>query len=127
MNSCIFYLVLVLGFFSCANERSGTKENSRFEGAGAMSDEISGAALAKIHCSGCHQFPEPKLLDRNTWKRFILPRMGLFFGIYETDTIRQSLIEGGRAGQIVEKRNIFPLYPTLDTAIFKKIKKYYLD
>nr|MBI1232021.1 hypothetical protein [Cytophagales bacterium] len=40
-----------------------------------------GEALARVHCAGCHQFPDPDLLDRRTWQESILPEMGLYLGI----------------------------------------------
>lgn len=36
-------------------------------------------------------------------------------------------MEGGRAGAIVERNNVFPKSPTIDTLIFDKIKTYYID
>jgi hypothetical protein len=72
-------------------------------------------------------YPEPGLLDKKTWETYILPRMGHYYGIYESDTTRAGLLEGGRPGQLVEKLNIFPTTPTLDTAIYRKIKSFYLE
>ncbi|MEX2592293.1 MAG: VCBS repeat-containing protein [Anditalea sp.] len=131
MRCFIFYMILfTLLAFSCGKgprEQQKTIEKIT-DGAEIPSlHEISGAQLAKSYCSDCHLFPEPAQLDKNTWKRYILPRMGHFFGIYATDTTRESLIEGGRAGQFVEKMNIFPVNPTIDTAIYNKIKRYYMD
>ncbi|MBR9777724.1 MAG: VCBS repeat-containing protein [Cytophagales bacterium] len=82
--------------------------------------------LAKTYCTGCHLYPEPDQLDKTTWQT-ILPRMGHFFGIYESDSSREDLLEGGRAGEIVERSNVFPKSPTIDPLIFDKIKSYYLD
>lgn len=36
---------------------------------------------ARNYCSSCHLFPEPSLLDKTTWTRNILPRMGSLAGI----------------------------------------------
>lgn len=36
--------------------------------------------LAEKHCQSCHQFPEPQLLDKKTWFRYVLPKMGAFAG-----------------------------------------------
>ncbi len=35
-----------------------------------------GKMLAEKHCSGCHQFPQPELLDKKTWLNHVLPKMG---------------------------------------------------
>lgn len=42
---------------------------------------LSGKQLANIYCKICHQFPEPELLDKNTWTNSVLPNMGLRMGI----------------------------------------------
>ncbi len=36
--------------------------------------------LAKQYCSSCHQFPEPSLLDKETWTH-VMPQMGLRMGV----------------------------------------------
>lgn len=86
----------------------------------------SGEALSKVYCASCHQYPSPDLLDKVTWKNYVLPRMGYFLGVYERDTVRQSLIEGGTAQEFIIKGNIFPEKPTIDTAILNKITAFYL-
>ena len=93
----------------------------------ALESDLSGAQLAQSYCIGCHLFPKPELLDRKTWQDYILNRMGHYYGIYEAENIREGIIEGGRAGQFVERANLFPRQPTLDTTIFNKIKAYYLE
>ena len=40
-----------------------------------------GEALARQHCGSCHQFPEPKLLDKGTWVYSVLPNMGRRLGM----------------------------------------------
>lgn len=37
--------------------------------------------LARTHCSTCHQFPEPALLDKKTWTKKVLPEMAFRMGI----------------------------------------------
>lgn len=44
-----------------------------------------GERLAAAHCSSCHLFPEPELLDRRTWETQTLPAMGPFLGLFEHD------------------------------------------
>lgn len=39
-----------------------------------------GEALAKTWCSSCHTYPDPQLLDRDTWVDFVLPQMGARLG-----------------------------------------------
>jgi hypothetical protein len=46
-----------------------------------------GEALAKVHCNSCHQYPEPALLDQETWLKHALPAMAPRLGIqvYQDD------------------------------------------
>jgi len=41
----------------------------------------TGEQLAKTYCTSCHLFPDPSLLDTNTWEKYILPAMGRQLGI----------------------------------------------
>jgi hypothetical protein len=132
-------LKLSLGFLffaglgSCGKtERQSFSEPEEPAAAPAISavpdqSELSGADLAKRYCAGCHSLPQPDLLDRKTWETYILNRMGHYYGIYETTDTRAGIIEGGRAGQFVERANLFPLRPTLDTLLYNKIRSYYLE
>lgn len=108
-------LSLVL-FWTC--ESGSSSENT---------EALNGETLAKIHCGGCHKFPEPELLDQSSWKNYMLPRMGYMMGIYPNDTVRASLIEAGPAGQIVEAANVFPKEPILTPEQWQKIEQYYLQ
>ncbi|MEX2512585.1 MAG: VCBS repeat-containing protein [Cyclobacteriaceae bacterium] len=130
MNQRIFCLLLFSVFgYSCGNGKTDG-ENAEIITAEPIKPpiqkELTGAQLSRSYCSSCHLYPEPLLLDKKTWANYILPLMGNYYGIYSSDTTREFLIEGGRAGQFVEKMNIFPHQPTIDTAIFNKIKKHYL-
>jgi hypothetical protein len=49
-----------------------------------------GERIARKYCSGCHQFPEPVLLNKTTWANYVLPRMGGLLGF-------QHLASGGYA------------------------------
>lgn len=40
-----------------------------------------GEKFARTYCSSCHLFPDPSLLDKNTWQEKILPPMGALLGI----------------------------------------------
>ncbi|CAH0996121.1 hypothetical protein EMA8858_02251 [Emticicia aquatica] len=40
-----------------------------------------GEKLAQTYCSSCHIFPEPSLLDKNTWKNNIMPVMAKQLGL----------------------------------------------
>ncbi|WP_232835068.1 FG-GAP repeat domain-containing protein [Pleomorphovibrio marinus] len=88
---------------------------------------LDGSQLSRRYCAGCHLYPSPELLDKTTWETYILPRMGNYFGLYESDTTREFLLEKGRPGELVERRQVFPKTATLDSSIFEKIKAYYIE
>ena len=53
--------------YSCNNktDKTGKEDNTIAEG----------EKLARVHCISCHAFPEPALLDKNTWVTGLLPKM----------------------------------------------------
>lgn len=89
--------------------------------------EVNVEDLVKTHCSGCHQYPEPSLLDKPTWESHVLPRMGYMFGIYPHDSIRRELIGKGKSAGIVEMANTFPKEQLLPDSIWSIIKDHYLS
>lgn len=88
-NVCLLYLLFCAAVipFSC-------QEVSREE------------QIARHYCSSCHLFPEPSLLDKDTWKKNVLPAMagklgvstykGEYFvrmkGYYEEDSVQKAII-----------------------------------
>lgn len=121
IKSFSFYSTLSVGvFFSCHTKDKGIE---------AVSDQSAldtGEILAKAHCSSCHMFPSPDLLDKRTWKDHILPSMGYRFGIYQ-DRLRDSLIEKGMGGRIVRQANVFPATQVISDEEWESINKYYHD
>jgi FG-GAP-like repeat len=78
-----------------------------------------GEKLAKIHCSSCHQFPEPSLLPKNVWKHSTLPYMGIMLGI------------GSEVANLPDPLKPYSILKAENQAIsnsdWEKIKAYYLD
>lgn len=125
-----FSLVLLAICCACGSDtsRKAEKPEKKLENQRPqVQEELTAAQLSRSYCSSCHMYPEPDLLDKKTWENYILNRMGNYYGIYESDTTRAFLIEGGRAGQFVERMNVFPANATIDTAVFNKIKGFYLE
>lgn len=71
-----------------------------------------GHELAEKHCQSCHRFPEPGLLDKKTWARYVLPKMGDFMGFRHLGS-----------GSYIEAGNAPELMPLTD---WEKIVRYYL-
>ncbi|MEL6812132.1 MAG: VCBS repeat-containing protein [Bacteroidota bacterium] len=88
---------------------------------------IDGESLSKTYCIACHQYPQPDLLDKDTWQNYILPRMGYMYGIYENEQQREELFENNVGGEIVQARNLFPKERTLDSLSWKAIVDYYVS
>ncbi len=86
---------------------------------------LNGEQLALRHCQSCHQFPDPKLLDKTTWKQAVLPKMVYRLGLY-LDTTRAALVEETRNNQTVVLESTFPKEAQLSREDWKKMEDYYL-
>lgn len=89
-------------------------------------EKMDGAALAKIHCSSCHLFPEPDALDRRSWQEYILPRMGYMLGVLPTDSIEGGFIETAAKQEAFNNPLLFRKNPTLSKKEWTAIQQYYL-
>ena len=83
-----------------------------------------GAALAQQHCSSCHAFPEPGLLDDASWQA-VLPYMGGRLGVYATHP-RDSLI-ASIPSEGIDVSRFYPETPALTEEEWHSIVDYYLD
>ncbi|PQA59468.1 FG-GAP repeat domain-containing protein [Siphonobacter curvatus] len=90
-----------------------------------LSDSLlTGEQLAHRYCQGCHLFPDPSLLDKQTWEKGVLPYMGRRLGI------RSSAIDPYRGLFAEEKQKVmaaglYPRKPLLSKADWQKIVSYY--
>ena len=87
------------------------------------SKEITqGESLARRHCGGCHQFPDPSLLDKRVWSQNVLPRMALRLGLKEaTDT--SGALRSAYFGLIGAQ--LFPAQPALSPKEWQLLVNYY--
>jgi hypothetical protein len=60
----------IIQFFSCNHDEPSHKNK----------DIQEGFNLAKKHCTTCHLFPKPDLLNKATWAQHVLPKMGELLG-----------------------------------------------
>jgi len=116
-------------FMSCKQNNSYTNQNESIQN---HSEENSlkgqtGEALSKIYCIACHEYPKPELLDKDTWKNYMLPRMGYMYGIFKTRKEHDALFENNEGGEIVKASGLFPSSPTIDSLSWQKIEDYYLS
>jgi len=116
-KSYAFLLLFMATTVLVACVQSATQKNNK---------HLTSRELSKIYCASCHQYPEPSQLPRATWEGHVLPRMGYMMGIYPADSVRQSLIEAGSAGELVRNAEIFPEEPLLNEAQWAAIQQFYL-
>lgn len=76
--------------------------------------------LARQYCGNCHQFPDPKLLDKKNWIEGVLPRMGLRLGFpgphpYTQDSFDISVVA-----------KMMPSHPVISDEDWEAIKNYFI-
>jgi hypothetical protein len=76
--------------------------------------------LAKQYCSGCHVFPSPALLDKDTWRESVLPEMAFRMGFEDMQRLMK-MSEDDRAVVM----QALPAKPMLSEAEFESIKRYF--
>lgn len=62
--TCFGFFVVFFLLANCGNE-----------------EKNSGEVIARRYCGSCHQFPQPAVLDKITWEKKVLPKMGAMLGI----------------------------------------------
>ena len=110
MRSAYISLIAIILFSSCRQETSTDH----------------GKDLAQQYCIGCHSFPEPDLLDKPSWGKYMLPRMGMFLGIIEHDSLKETIASNEAEMKNVQASGIFPAKPVLSREDWQAIKEFYL-
>jgi len=77
MRTLFIYTILICLIGTSINLGSCNRKRYRID------NEIlqEGGELAQIHCTSCHVFTPPTLLDKDTWQINVLPRMGRRLGM----------------------------------------------
>ncbi len=86
-----------------------------------LGTNLSGAALSRAYCQSCHLYPEPFLIDRETWSKGALPYMSVWLGVGKFDLSRRA------DAQILMESRVFPDQPILPLDHWKLINRYYLE
>lgn len=76
--------------------------------------------LSKQYCAGCHAFPDPGLLDKETWERSVLPEMAFRMGL-NTEHLRNLPTE-----DIPIVLAILPPTPMVSEEEWKSITAYFI-
>jgi len=82
-------------------------------------DTHSPRHLAETICGTCHRFPEPGLLDSNTWVRHALPHMEPWLGLAPPDRERD------RGGAYVLPDDAYTQTPLLSSEQWQTIRDFY--
>ncbi|MEZ5016673.1 MAG: FG-GAP-like repeat-containing protein [Flavipsychrobacter sp.] len=86
-----------------------------------------GEQLAKQYCASCHQFPEPELLNKSSWELYMLPRMGVFLGVIEHDSLKGILAANAQEQAAIDAAGIVPSRQIVTDEEWQQIKDYYLS
>jgi hypothetical protein len=79
---------------------------------------IDGENLARQVCTSCHLFPEPQVLDKQTWQEQVLPRMEAMLGVSPPD------YSSSPEGELLRQLHIYPDNAAIGEADWEKIVSY---
>src|SRR5687768_7840011 len=79
----------------------------------------AGRNAALLYCQNCHLFPEPELLDRETWTKGALPQMAPWLGVAKLNLASRP------DGKRLDEAKVFPSTPVLSQSNWVAIKNYY--
>lgn len=86
---------------------------------------LNGLELAKIHCSGCHQFPEPQLLPKEIWRKSVLPQMALRLG--QGNYMAELMTFPPEEVVAILTTGVYPEVPVIADEDWNKIVAYYTE
>lgn len=84
------------------------------------SSQSEGERLARQYCVSCHVFPEPDLLDKNTWQQSILPEMAFRMGLDNEKLFNVPYID------LDKVRTAIPDNPLVTPEDYKLIEEYFI-
>ncbi|MFC5409234.1 FG-GAP repeat domain-containing protein [Larkinella bovis] len=88
---------------------------------------LSGSELARIYCRSCHAFPSPDLLEKEIWKKKVLPQMALRMG-FMADSLSpfRQMSEPEEIERVLHS-TAFAQVPMVHPDDWTKIEEYYLQ
>lgn len=109
------YLLMILpatmlAFYSCHQTPPTAIEQVKL-------DVNDGRVLSQKYCKSCHQYPEPDLIDKNTWIKGVLPVMAKQLGL--EDYMGQTYAVKTSSISLQEWNKIVTYYNTLAPAKLK--------
>ena len=122
-------LYAVIAAFSCTQSAGGAQGPIAPGGtyAGILlernpsADSANGEKWARLMCQTCHLFPEPSLLDKASWQKYVLPKMMFYLGVAQLDPQRTPKYEQAKAS------GLFPSTALLSKKDWDDLVAFYLD
>jgi len=93
------FAMTIFQLSSCINSQDALSERNIKEG----------HDLAQRYCASCHQYPEPTLLDKKTWEKYVLPKMAPYLG-FEFYANAYMASDTGIGLNVSQWNNIFRYY-----------------
>ncbi|MGB3150247.1 MAG: VCBS repeat-containing protein, partial [Maribacter sp.] len=90
------------------------------------SKKFTAKELSNRYCAMCHKFPEPTLLDKETWKNSVLPNMALRLGLKmagKDNFISKDTVETN----LLKQYNTYPEKALITKQDWSKIEAYYIN
>lgn len=116
----IFLYFFIFGLFHL----SGYGQQETYDN--KNNNQLSGLEISKMYCTMCHKFPDPQLLDKETWKNKVLPNMALRLGLKlagKDNFMTQDTIES----KLLKEYNTYPDYELINKEDWSKIEAYYVN
>ena len=123
----IIFSFIVIGLLTyCKLEEQPEGQAPKFQ---TITDSLVfvGEKIARAHCVGCHQFPKPDLLDKETWVQQVLPRMGVLLGMVPEESLGYEFIEPAVRPVVYSNKRVYRYEATLAKNDWEAIKKYYAE
>lgn len=87
-------------------------------------EDLSGEALAKRLCTGCHRYSDPSMLPKTQWTT-VLDRMALHLGIPTgIDPYKGKILE---EVFLIQQANVFYSEPAMSDSAWQRLVNYYLE
>lgn len=120
----IVSILLWLTACSPGAKKNNTASQDESENTVASTEASSGKNLSIKYCQLCHLYPDPSLLDKNTWTTSVLPNMGWRLGIRENG-INPYADMVPEEEKIVHPLNVYPDKPIITKEEWEKIVAFY--
>ncbi len=123
MKKTLFLYIIVCQWIACKNAPIEKKQITETYTPPQPSGK-SGQELSSIYCGMCHLYPEPNLLDKQTWLKQCLPNMGSRLGIHTEGYNPMKGLSPMDEFYILEAKT-YPQNPLLAQEDWQKILDFY--